>query len=225
MKSEKGTRGGAKFLGFWRFLVQKSPRKGDFWRLIFTCVILLFDFMILGFFCLEFRDSHREIRGSRKIAYTAIFRPRNLGLHAPDFEGRNVPYTGAFREFKVWILIQNFSEWLRNFLSRNMSYMGTFRSIARAKRREKFRTCEILRARASLAEMCPCRTHFGSKFEAKLQIFETRSKMLRVSNSGFRIFEILTKLKQNWCINGAQFRQLCSIFEFFETSKFRNWMP
>ena len=64
---------------------------------------------------------------------------------------------------------------------------------------------------------------FRLQNEVKLQFEIEASRMheASISNSDFRIFEILTKLKQNWCSNGAQFRQLCSIFEFFEIREFR----
>ena len=71
------------------------------------------------------------------------------------------------------------------------------------------------------AEMCPTRTHFGFKMMRSFILMNTQNEL---SNSDFRIFEILTKLKQNRCSNDAQFRQLCSIFEFFEISENQNFV-
>ena len=87
-------------MGIFRKNRQKFDDFCDFHGLIFTCVILLFDFTI---FVVNFASISRlrghEI-GKSKICPTRVyFGGSKNPLHA-DFSNRNVTYTGTFRPSK-----------------------------------------------------------------------------------------------------------------------------
>ena len=175
---EKSARDEVKFLGIFRQNRSKMSDFGEFWGLIFTCVILLFDFEFLIKNSPRFRACKR-----REIGYVEM-----------------CPTRANFVNFEFTV---NSKIWIHSNSSE----------------------CEFE------VEMCPTRTHFedlARAREEKANFSHSQNASPRAnqpkcvlhghisaSNSDFRIFEILMKLKQNWSKSGWIQHQLLLNFANF----------